>query len=104
MINGGLTTPSPKRKHATSTPDHPLKRRKLVRLARIKGRLENSQGDNNQPVEIDDSWDEQPPQLEGEENEKGMQGNEKEKWRKKLRNLSKRRKQNSVRATHFKIH
>jgi len=76
MIDRGLTTQSPKRKHATNTPDRPLKRRKSVPLARIKGRLENSQGDTSQPVEIENSGDEKTPQLEGEENEKGMQGNE----------------------------
>ena len=45
-------------------------------MAWIRGRLENSQGDTSQPVETDDSGDEKPPQLEGEENEKGLEGNE----------------------------
>lgn len=45
-------------------------------MARIRGRLENSQWDTSQPVEIDDSGYKQPPQLEGEGNEKGMEGNE----------------------------
>jgi len=76
MINGGLTMPAPKRKNATSTPNRPLKQRKSVRLARNRGRLENPQGNTSQPVEIDDSGDKQPPQLEGEENEKGSEGNE----------------------------
>ena len=48
----------------------------MVRLARNIGRLENPQGSTNQPMEIDDSGDEQPPQLEGEENEKEVGGNE----------------------------
>jgi len=30
MIDGRLTTPSPKHKHATSTPEHPEKQRKSV--------------------------------------------------------------------------
>jgi len=45
-------------------------------LAWIRGRLENPQGSTSQPVEIDDSGDEQPPQLEREENEKKVEGNE----------------------------
>ena len=45
-------------------------------MAWIRGRLENSQGNTSQLVEIDDSGDEQPPQLEGEENEKEMDENE----------------------------
>jgi len=76
MIDGGLTMPTPKLKHATNTPNGPLKWRKSVRLAWIRGKLENSQGNNSQPVKIDDSRDEQPQQLEGEENEKGLEGNE----------------------------
>jgi len=76
MIEGGLTMPAQKHKHVASTPDRPLKQRKSVRLERIRGRLENSQGDTSQPVEINDSGDEKPSQLEGEENEKGLEGNE----------------------------
>ena len=76
MIEGGLTMPAPKRKHASSTPGRPLKWRKSVILARIRGSLENSQGDTSQRVEIDDLGDDQPLQLEGEENEKGLEGNE----------------------------
>jgi len=38
--------------------------------------MENSQGNTSQLVEIDDSRDEQPPQLEGEENEKELEENE----------------------------
>ena len=45
-------------------------------MAWIRGRLENSQGNTSQPVEIDDSGDEKPSQLEGEENEKELEGNE----------------------------
>ena len=37
--------------------------------------MENAQGNTSQPVEIEDSRDEQPPQLEGEENEKELGGN-----------------------------
>jgi len=75
MIDGGLTLLALKHKHATSTPNTPLKRRKSVRLTRIRGRLENPQGNTIQPVEIDDSRDEKPPQLEGKENEKELEGN-----------------------------
>ena len=73
MIDGGLTTPSPKRKHATSTPEHPEKRRKSVQLAWLRGRLEKPQGNTSQPVEIED---EQPRRLEGEDSEKVMQEKE----------------------------
>lgn len=76
MIDGAPTPPAPKRKHTTSTPNRPSKWRKSVRLARIRGSLENPQGSTSQPVEINDSGDEQPPQLEGEENEKEVGGNE----------------------------
>lgn len=38
--------------------------------------MENPQGSTSQPVEIDDSGDEETPQLEGEENEKEVGGNE----------------------------
>jgi len=61
MIDGRLTTPSLKRKHATSTPEHLEKQRKLVRLARLRGRLEKPQGNTIQPVEIEDAGDEKPP-------------------------------------------
>ena len=73
MINGGLTTPSPKCKHATNTPERPEKCKKSVRLARLRGRLEKPQENTSHPVEIED---EQPPRLEGEDNEKGMQEKE----------------------------
>lgn len=76
MTDGGLNMPAPKHKNVTSTLNKPLKKRKSVRLAWIRGRLENSQGNTSQPVEVDDSGDEKPPQLEGEENEKGLEGNE----------------------------
>jgi len=59
-IDGGLALLAPKRKHATSTSNRPLKRRKYVRLAWTRGRLENSQGNTGQLVEIDDLGDEQP--------------------------------------------
>ena len=70
MIDGGSTTPSPKRKHATSTHERLEKQRKSARLARLRGRLEKPQGNTSQPVEIEDTRDEQPPRLEGEDNEK----------------------------------
>jgi len=38
--------------------------------------MAKSQGDTSQLVEVNDSGDEQPPRLEGEGNEEGMQGNE----------------------------
>ncbi len=47
-----------------------------MRLAWIRGRLENSQGNISQPVEIDNLGDEQPPQLEGGENEKELEEND----------------------------
>ena len=76
MIDGRLTTPSPKRKHATSIPKRLEKRRKSVWLAWVQGRLEKPQGNTSQPVEIENTGDEKPPQLEGEANEKVMQENE----------------------------
>lgn len=33
--------------------------------------MEKSQGDTSQPIEVNDSGDEQPPRLEGEGNEEG---------------------------------
>lgn len=60
-IDGGLTLPVLKHKHATNTPNSPSKLRKSVILTRIRGRLENPQGNTNQPMEIDDSRDEQTP-------------------------------------------
>ena len=59
---------APKRKHVASTSNRPLKQRKSIRLAWIRERLENSQGSTSQPVEVVDSGDKQPPQLEGGEN------------------------------------
>lgn len=85
MIEGGLTMPAPKHKHAPSTLDRPLKQRKSVRLARIRGRLESSQGNTSQPVEIHDSGD--------------------EKRRKRLSSLGRRRKkQSNAKIAHCKIH
>jgi len=45
-------------------------------LAWIRGRLENSQGNTSQQVEIDDSGDKQTLQLEGEENERELKEND----------------------------
>ena len=70
MIDRGLALPAPKQKHVSNTLSRPLKRRKSVRLAWIRGILGNSEGNISQPVEIHDSGDKQPPRLEGVENEK----------------------------------
>ena len=61
IIDGAPTPLAPKRKHIASTPNRPSKWRKSVKLAWIRGRLENPQGSTSEPMEIDDSRDEQPP-------------------------------------------
>ena len=84
IIEGGLATPSPKRKHSSSTPERsekgresvtkkpvastpeqPERPRKSARLARIRGRLKKIQVSTSQPIEITD----EPSEAEGEQSE-----------------------------------
>ena len=63
--------PSPplsKGKITTSTSTRPQKHRQSLRSRKSRGMLGNLQDNSNQPLEILDSEDEQPPQLEGGEN------------------------------------
>lgn len=67
-IDGGLALPAPKRKRTTSTSIRPQKCGQSLRSRKSRGMLGNLQDKSSQPLEISDSEDEQPPQLEGGEN------------------------------------
>ena len=104
-IDGGLALPAPKQKSIAGTSIRLQKQRQSIRLGRSRGMLGNPQENNSQPLEVYDSEDEKPPQLEGGENEEEeLEENKKRNWKRELTTPARKkgRKQSNPAKAHYK--